>query len=83
MSGLVPSGIGKAIAFGQPYTLRVVFDGNNYTVQVNEQTVLYRALTDVYPWANALSINRLGIVANWEWGNDTGSGFSNFMVSKE
>ena len=58
------SNIGAAIAFGQPYTLRVVFDGNNYTVRVNEQTVLYRALTDVYPWATALSINRLGIVAN-------------------
>ncbi len=76
------SNIGQAIAFGQPYTLRVVFDGNNYTVQVNQQTVLYRALTDVYPWADALNINRLGIVANWEWGNDTGSGFSNFTVSK-
>jgi hypothetical protein len=76
------SNIGQAIAFGQPYSLRVVFDGNNYTVQVNEQTVLYRALTDVYPWASPLKINRLGIVANWEWGDDTGSGFSNFMVRK-
>jgi hypothetical protein len=76
------SNIGQAIAFGQPYTLRVVFDGNNYTVQVNAQTVLYRALTDVYPWAEALQINRVGMVANWEWGNDTGSGFSEFVVSK-
>ena len=76
------SNIGRAIAFGQPYTLRVVFDGNNYTVRVNEQTVLYRALTDVYPWATALKINRLGIVANWEWGDDTGSGFSDFVVRK-
>ena len=74
------SNIGTAIAFGQPYTLRVVFDGNNYSVRVNNQTVLYRALTDIYPWATALSINRVGIIANWEWGNDTGSGFSNFMV---
>jgi hypothetical protein len=74
------SNIGKAIAFGQPYTLRIVFDGNNYTVRVNNQTVLYRALTDVYPWATALKINRLGVVANWEWGDDTGSGFSNFRV---
>ncbi len=74
------SNIGQAIAFGQPYSLRVVFDGNNYTVRVNEQTVLYRALTDIYPWATALSINRVGIVANWEWGDDTGSGFSNFIV---
>jgi hypothetical protein len=76
------SNIGKAIAFGQPYTLRIVFDGNNYTVRVNNQTVLYRALTDIYPWATALKINRLGIVANWEWGDDTGSGFSNFRVRK-
>jgi hypothetical protein len=76
------SNIGQAIAFGKPYTLRVAFDGNNYTVRVNNQTVLYRALTDVYPWASPLNINRLGIVANWEWGDDTGSGFSDFMVSK-
>ena len=76
------SNIGAAIAFGQPYTLRVVFDGNNYTVRVNEQTVLYRALSDIYPWATALKINRVGIVANWEWGNDTGSSFSNFIVRK-
>ena len=74
------SNIGAAIAFGQPYTLRVVFDGNNYTVRVNEQTVLYRALRDVYPWATALKINRVGIVANWEWGDDTGSSFGNFVV---
>ena len=51
-------------------------------VQVNQQTVLYRALTDVDPWVDALNINRLGIVANWEWGNDTGSGFGNFIASK-
>ena len=76
------SNIGKAIAFGQPYTLRVAFDGNNYTVRVNEQTVLYRALTDIYPWASNLNINRVGIVANWEWGNDTGSSFSDFIAKK-
>ena len=76
------SNIGRAIAFGQPYTLRVVFDGNHYSVRVNNQTVLYRALSDVYPWATALKINRVGIIANWEWGNDTGSGFSNFIVRK-
>ncbi|BAZ43949.1 hypothetical protein NIES4102_09520 [Chondrocystis sp. NIES-4102] len=74
------SNIGTAIAFGQPYTLRVAFDGNNYTVQVNNQTVLYRALTDVYPWTQALKINRLGVAVNWEWGDDTGSGFSDFKV---
>ena len=74
------SNIGDAIAFRQSYTLGVVFDGNNYTVRVDDRTVLYRALTDIYPWATSLKINRVGIVANWEWGNDTGSGFSDFVV---
>jgi hypothetical protein len=68
------------ITFGQPYTLRIIFDGNNYCACVNGQTVLYRALTDVYPDLQPLKINRLGIVANWEWGNDTGSAFSNFVA---
>lgn len=76
------SNIGQAIGFGQPYTLRAIFDGSNYTVRVNAQTVLYRALTDIYPWAAAIDINRVGIVANWEWGNDTGSSFSDFIASK-
>jgi hypothetical protein len=74
------SNIGNVITFGQPYTLRIIFDGNNYCACVNGQTVLYRALTDVYPDLQPLKINRLGIVANWEWGNDTGSAFSNFVA---
>jgi hypothetical protein len=72
--------IGRTIAFGQPYILRVVFDGMNYTVWVNNQPVLYRALTDIYPDLSPLQINRVGIVANWEWGNDTGSAFKNFIA---
>ncbi|MBE9170322.1 nucleotide-binding protein [Pleurocapsales cyanobacterium LEGE 06147] len=72
--------IGQTIAFGQPYTLRVVFDGMNYGVWVNNQPVLYRALTDIYPDLSPLQINRVGIVANWEWGNDTGSAFRNFTA---
>ena len=74
------SNIGRAIAFGQPYIFRAIFDGNKYIVRINNQTVLYCALTDVYSWTHNLNINRLGIVANWEWGNDTGSSFSNFIV---
>lgn len=72
--------IGQTIAFGQPYTLRVVFDGTNYTVWVNNQPVLYRALTDIYPDLSPLQIHRVGIVANWEWGHDTGSAFRNFIA---
>jgi hypothetical protein len=35
--------------------------------------VLYRALTDIYPEAARLELRRVGLVVNWEWGDDTGS----------
>jgi hypothetical protein len=72
--------VGSRIYWGVPYTLRVVFDGMRYMAFVNGEPVLYRALTDVYPDTPRLAINRVGIVANWEWGNDTGSTFRNFVA---
>ncbi len=72
--------IGQRIFWGRPYTLRMVFDGTHYTTFVNGEPVLYRALTDVYPAMSRLTINRVGIVANWEWGNDTGSTFHSFLA---
>jgi hypothetical protein len=42
--------------------------------------VLYRALTDVYPDCQPLAIHRVGLVANWEWGNDSGSLFERFIA---
>ncbi len=72
--------VGSRVYWGIPYTLRVVFDGMNYTAFVNDEPVLYRALTDVYPDTRRLDINRIGIVSNWEWGNDTGSVFDNFVA---
>lgn len=72
--------IGSRVFWGIPYTLRMVFDGMRYTTFVNGEPVLYRALTDVYPELPRLTINRVGIVANWEWGNDTGSVFHHFCA---
>lgn len=72
--------VGRRVYWGIPYKLRVVFDGLNYTAYVNDEPVLYRALTDVYPDSKRLSIKRVGIVANWEWGNDTGSLFNDFVA---
>jgi hypothetical protein len=72
--------VGSRVYWGIPYTLRVVFDGMNYTAYVNNEPVLYRTLTDVYPDTRRLDINRIGIVSNWEWGNDTGSVFDNFVA---
>jgi hypothetical protein len=74
--------VGSRVYWGVKHTLRVVFDGNNYTVFVNQEPVLYRALTDVYPKIKGLKINRVGIAANWEWGDDTGSVFENFVARK-
>ncbi len=72
--------VGKRVRWGVPHQLRIAFDGMNYLICVNNEPVLYRALTDVYPNTTPLAINRVGIVANWEWGNDTGSIFKNFVA---
>lgn len=70
--------VGTRISWGQAYTLRVVFDGLHYCAYVDGEAVLYRALTDVYPNFKSLRIHQVGLVVNWEWGNDTGSRFLRF-----
>ncbi len=67
-----------AIFWGRTYEMRVVFDGNNYLVTIDGEPVLYRALTDFYADVTPLTIRRVGIVSNWEWGHDTGSEFLHF-----
>ncbi|MBE2222404.1 MAG: nucleotide-binding protein [Anaerolineae bacterium] len=70
--------VGGRVFWGRPYDMRVTFDGNNYLVTIDGEPVLYRALTDFYPEVVPLKIRRVGIVANWEWGHDTGSEFLHF-----
>ncbi len=72
--------VGRRITWGTPYRLRVAFDGLLFTASVGDEVVLYRRLTDVHPGQQALEINRIGIVANWEWGTDTGSVFRRFTA---
>lgn len=72
--------VGARIVWGRPYHLRVVFDGVRYIAYINDEPVLFRALTDVYPNLPRLAINRVGIAANWEWGNDTGTTFTDFIA---
>jgi hypothetical protein len=74
--------VGGRIRWGVPFTLRVAFDGLNYAAYVDGEPVLYRALTDVYPDCQPLAIHRAGLVANWEWGNDSGSLFEHFIARK-
>ncbi|MCP5095345.1 MAG: hypothetical protein GY943_07330 [Chloroflexi bacterium] len=75
--------VGKRIRWGRPFRLRLVSDGVNYLAYVNHEPVLYRSVRDVYPEFSRLAINRIGIVANWEWGHDTGSTFTHFSASEE
>lgn len=72
--------VGDRIRWGEAYNLRVAFNGMRYIAYVNQEPVLYRALSDVYPTTARLQIRRVGIVANWEWGNDTGSTFHHFTA---
>ena len=47
---------------------------------LNDETVLYRAFRDVYPDFKRLVIRKVGLVANWEFGTDTGSKFEQFRM---
>jgi len=68
----------KRVHWGEAFRLRAAFDGLRYAVYVNDEPVLYRSLDDVYPGIKPLAINKVGLLANWEWGNDTGSEFRDF-----
>jgi hypothetical protein len=68
------------VSWGQPFRLRVAFDGENFLVHVGDEPILQRRMTDLYPNDLPLQITRVGIAVNWEWGNDTGSRFETFTA---
>ena len=72
--------VGRRIAHGVPYDLRVAFDGETYAVFVDDEPVLYRRISDIVPSAPRLRIERVGIVSNWEFGDDTGTRFLRFRA---
>jgi hypothetical protein len=72
--------VGRRIHWGVPYEFRVVFDGSRFLAYVDGEPVLYRALSDIYPDWQRMDIRSVGMVANWEWGNDTGSLFERFVA---
>lgn len=72
--------MGDRIRWGRPYRLRVAFDGLVYEAFVDDELVLYRSLRDVVPGRAPLRVSRVGIVANWEWGTDTGSVFRSWRL---
>lgn len=72
---------GKRIRRGMAHTLSVVCDGNRYLARIDGEPVLFRAITDVYPSARRMRICRVGLVANWEFGDDTGTRFRSFQAA--
>lgn len=67
--------VNDRLAYGQPNRLRLVCDGTQFRVHLNDVPVLYRAFRDVYPRLGRFHIRKVGLVSNWEWGRDTGSRF--------
>ena len=61
------------MTWGRRSTLRVASDGDHVAVRLDGQPVLYRRVRDLYPWASPLSISRVGLAVNREWGDDTGT----------
>jgi len=72
--------VGERIRWGREYELRMASDGDHYLVHLDGEPVLHRRLTDVYPAISPLKINRVGIITNWEFGDDTGSRFRRFTA---
>jgi hypothetical protein len=67
--------VGQRIDYGKATRLRLRCDGDQYLASLDDETVLFRAFRDVYPEVASLRIRKVGLVANWEFGTDTGSRF--------
>jgi hypothetical protein len=74
------SNVADRVNYGQPLRLRLCCDGERYLVFINDETVLFRAFRDVYPNVEKLMLRKVGILANWEFGTDTGSTFEQFIL---
>jgi hypothetical protein len=74
------SNVGELIEWATPFRLGLRCDGQRFVVSVDDEPVLFRAFADVYPAFDSLRLRRVGIVANWEWGHDTGSAIRSFVA---
>ncbi|MBK1701568.1 hypothetical protein [Thiococcus pfennigii] len=72
--------VADRVKHGHAVELRLCSDTERYIVFLDDEPVLYRAYRDVYPDLPRFRIRKIGIIANWEFGNDTGSRFENFLA---
>lgn len=75
------SNVAERIRFGVPFRLRLSSDGDAFTVWVDDEAVLHRRYSDYRATAHRLRITGVGLLTNWEWGDDTGSRFRDFRAS--
>lgn len=76
------SNLGELVRWNHPFRLRLVCDGEAFLVLIDDQPVLHRAFSDVHPATERIAINKVGVIANWEWGHDTGSTVTNFSARR-
>ena len=72
--------VGNRVSHGQSLCLRLCCDGDQYIILINDEPVLYRAFKDIYANIKRVRISKIGLIANWEWGTDTGSIFEKFRA---
>ena len=74
--------VADKVVWGKRFCMRVAFDGNRFAILIDDELVMQRSLTDIYPDDAALQILRVGLAVNWEWGDDTGSVFTSFKARR-
>ena len=74
--------VGERVTWGRPHRLAVSFDPTGFTAHLDGAPVLTRAYRDVYPSYPPLHVRAVGICANWEFGDDTGSRFGGFVARR-
>ena len=74
--------VGPRIKHGTPFELIVACDGERFLCRLDGEPVLYRAFTDYRSDSTPLRIGHVGLVANWEWGDDTGTFFDHFAARR-
>lgn len=72
--------VGARVRHGAPSRLRLVTDGAHVVAALDGRTVLARRLSDLRADAERIRVRAVGLASNWEWGDDTGSAFGDFVA---
>jgi len=74
--------VARQIRWGVTSRIRVASDGRRFLTWLDDEPVLYRTRRDIVPRARPLLINRIGLVINREWGDDTGTRFEELIARR-